>query len=154
MTRGRCGSLRLHRMALSSTTPYRSARRSRDVVSMLFKIGRFGYYGIGKWLQTLNAITDAKYRHDRRRADRIWKISFFVKDTSSQRLCQQRNSVPLHRSMKTEASPTVWIRLDGTKSCQEDGEENQKKNTLKKGWAKKAERRKQQIQTARIKTFL
>jgi len=30
MTRGRCGSLRLHRMALSSTTPYRSSRRFRD----------------------------------------------------------------------------------------------------------------------------
>jgi hypothetical protein len=52
------------------------------------------------------------------------------------------------------ADATGWIRLDGTKSCQEDGEENQKKNTLKKGWAKKTERRKKQIQTARIKTFL
>ena len=35
ITRGRCGSLHLHRMALSSTTPYRSSRRFRDVVALL-----------------------------------------------------------------------------------------------------------------------
>jgi hypothetical protein len=34
------------------------------------------------------------------------------------------------------------------------GEENQKKKNLKIGWGKKTDRRKQHVQTARIKTFL
>jgi uncharacterized protein YjbJ (UPF0337 family) len=34
------------------------------------------------------------------------------------------------------------------------GEENQKKGNLKMGWGKKTDRRRQHVQTARIKTFL
>jgi hypothetical protein len=42
----------------------------------------------------------------------------------------------------------------GTKSWKEDGEENQKKENLKKDFWKKTEQEKPQLQTARIRVFL
>jgi hypothetical protein len=42
----------------------------------------------------------------------------------------------------------------GIKSWEEDGEENQKKENLKKDFGKKTVQGKQQVQPARIKVFL
>jgi len=42
----------------------------------------------------------------------------------------------------------------GTKSWEEDGEENQKKENLKKDFWKKTEQEKPQLQTAMIRVFL
>ena len=62
---------------------------------MLLKIDDFVYYRtIRKWLQTLNAATEANCRYDWRRADRIRMTSFLVEDKSSPTI-MKRYSVPL-----------------------------------------------------------
>jgi hypothetical protein len=54
-------------------------------------------------------------------------------------------------NVRTENGPRQRLILNlGT----EMGEENRKKKDLKLRWGKKTDRRKQHVQTARIKTFL